>query len=66
MTVAMAERARVIDSAGAPALDEATFIANLTDVLLGILDAPWRGPLSVSVAPTAPRHNGNGHQPRLS
>jgi TetR/AcrR family transcriptional regulator, regulator of cefoperazone and chloramphenicol sensitivity len=49
MTVAIAERARVIDSAGAPALDEVTFIENLTDVLLGILDAPLRGPLTAHV-----------------
>jgi AcrR family transcriptional regulator len=46
MTVAVAERARVVDSAGAPALDEMTFIENLTDVLLGILEAPQRGPLT--------------------
>jgi TetR/AcrR family transcriptional regulator, regulator of cefoperazone and chloramphenicol sensitivity len=50
MTVAIAERARVVDSAGAPALDELTFIENLTDVLLGILDAPLRGPLSAHAA----------------
>lgn len=49
MTVAIAERARVIDSAGAPALDEVTFIENLTDVLLGVLDAPLRGPLTSHV-----------------
>jgi len=43
----------VIDSAGAPALDEVTFIENLTDVLLGILDAPLRGPLSAHVVANA-------------
>ena len=60
MTVAIAERARVVDSAGAPALDEVTFLGNLTDVLLGILDAPWRGPL------TAPgMTKGHGPDPPL-
>ena len=44
MTVAMAERARVIESAHrAPELDEPTFVANLTDVLVGVLEAPVRG-----------------------
>ena len=46
MTVAIAERARAIDSAGAPALDETTFIDNLTDVLVGVLRAPRSGRLS--------------------
>lgn len=45
MTVAVAERARVIDSDREPALDEPTFVTNLTDVLTGVLDAPLRGPL---------------------
>ena len=53
MTVAIAERARVVDSAGAPALDEMTFIENLTDVLLGVLDAPSAGPLSSPLASRA-------------
>lgn len=53
MTVAIAERARVVDSAGAPPLDEMTFIENLTDVLLGVLDAPSAGPLSSPVASRA-------------
>jgi AcrR family transcriptional regulator len=53
MTAAIAERARVIDSAGAPALDDVTFIENLTDVLLGILDAPLRGPLTALVVSKA-------------
>jgi AcrR family transcriptional regulator len=50
MTSAAAERARVIDSDGAPALDEPTFVANLTDVLVGILEAPSLGPLPVATA----------------
>ena len=44
MTVAMAERARVIESARrTPELDEPTFVENLTDVLVGVLEAPVRG-----------------------
>ena len=44
MTVAMAERARVIESAHrTPELDEPTFVENLTDVLVGVLEAPVRG-----------------------
>lgn len=46
MTVALAERARLVESGRrAVELDEATFIADLTDVLVGIVDAPSRGPL---------------------
>jgi len=45
MTVAMAERARVIEShKREPELDEATFVQNLTDVLVGVLEAPVRVP----------------------
>jgi AcrR family transcriptional regulator len=40
MTVALAERARLIESGEALELDEPTFAANLTDVLVGVLDAP--------------------------
>jgi hypothetical protein len=40
MTVALAERARTIESGRALELDNATFEANLTDVLVGILEAP--------------------------
>jgi len=41
MTVAMAERARLIEShTRQPELDEATFVDNLTDVLVGVLEAP--------------------------
>ncbi len=43
MTVAMAERARVIEShTREPELDEPTFVENLTDVLVGVLEAPVR------------------------
>jgi AcrR family transcriptional regulator len=40
MTAAMAERARVIQSDRSPELDEPTFVANLTAVLVGVLQAP--------------------------
>jgi len=44
MTVAMAERARVIEShRRSPELAEPTFVENLTDVLVGVLEAPVRG-----------------------
>jgi AcrR family transcriptional regulator len=42
MTVAMAERARATESRRTPELDEATFTTNLTDVLVGVLEAPLR------------------------
>ena len=42
MTVALAERARLIESGEALELDEPTFAANLTDVLVGVLEAPTR------------------------
>jgi AcrR family transcriptional regulator len=45
MTVAMAERARVLDAhKREPELDEPTFVENLTDVLVGVLEAPVRVP----------------------
>jgi AcrR family transcriptional regulator len=54
MTSALAERARVIETGGPLELDEPTFVANLTDVLVGILDAPSHGPIAVpSAAPAA-------------
>ena len=40
MTVALAERARAMESRRPLELDGPTFEANLTDVLVGILDAP--------------------------
>jgi AcrR family transcriptional regulator len=45
MTIAMAERARAVESGRSLELDEPTFEANLTDVLVGVLEAPLRGPL---------------------
>jgi AcrR family transcriptional regulator len=45
MTVAMAERARVIEAGRQVELDEAEFAANLTDVLVGVLEARPHGPL---------------------
>ena len=42
MTVAMAERARAIEDRDPLALGEALFLANLTDVLTGVLEAPLR------------------------
>ena len=53
MTVAASERARVLEkSAEQPELDAATFAANLTDVLVGVLEAPLRGPLPTMVTDT--------------
>jgi TetR/AcrR family transcriptional regulator, regulator of cefoperazone and chloramphenicol sensitivity len=48
MTVAMAERARVIEAGRTVELDEASFNANLTDVLVGVLEAPLHGSLPAS------------------
>jgi hypothetical protein len=45
MTAALAERARVIENDSPVVLDEASFLGNLTDVLVGILEAPLYGPL---------------------
>ena len=49
MTAAASERARAIESRRALGLDEATFAANLTDVLVGVLEAPLLGPLTTAV-----------------
>lgn len=47
MTVALAERARMMESGRRSVeLDEATFAANLTDVLVGVLEAPSLGLLA--------------------
>jgi len=46
MTASMAERARAIEDGDALPLDEPTFLANLTDVLVGVLEAPLRGTLT--------------------
>ena len=46
MTVALAERARLVESGRRRVeLDEPTFTMNLTDVLVAILEAPLLGPL---------------------
>jgi AcrR family transcriptional regulator len=45
MTIAMAERARVIEAGRRVELDDVAFRANLTDVLVGVLEAPRHGPL---------------------
>ena len=50
MTAALAERARAIESEDPLGLDEPTFVENLTDVLVGVLEAPLRGPLRPSSA----------------
>ncbi len=44
MTVAIAERARQLELRRSPELDHDTFTANLTDVLVGILEAPVSAP----------------------
>jgi TetR/AcrR family transcriptional regulator, regulator of cefoperazone and chloramphenicol sensitivity len=53
MTVAASERARVLEKSEAPELDRETFSANLTDVLVGVLEAPLQGPLPTRVTGTA-------------
>ena len=46
MTASMAERARASEDGDPLPLDEPLFLANLTDVLVGVLEAPLRGALS--------------------
>ena len=46
MTASMAERARAIEDGDPLPLDEPLFLANLTDVLVGVLEAPLRGAIS--------------------
>lgn len=48
MTVAIAERARQLEGRRSPDLDHDTFTANLTDVLVGILEAPVSAPAGLS------------------
>jgi AcrR family transcriptional regulator len=45
MTVAASERARMLEKQPDPELDHAAFATNLTDVLVGVLEAPLRGTL---------------------
>ena len=54
MTVAMSERARVLEQGPVVNLDEPAFLSNLTDVLVGILEAPLVGPLPGAFADSAP------------
>jgi hypothetical protein len=49
MTVAASERARLVEARPDQEIDHDTFAANLTDVLVGILEAPLRGPLPSAV-----------------
>ncbi|MCD9623189.1 TetR/AcrR family transcriptional regulator [Rhabdothermincola salaria] len=52
MTAAMSSRARQLESRRPVELDDDTFEANLTDVLVGVLEAPLLGPLPAAlVAP---------------
>lgn len=55
MTVAASERARMLEKAAEQPLDAQTFAANLTDVLVGVLEAPLRGPLPSMVTDTVSR-----------
>ena len=50
MTIAASERARAIESRRPLELDDETFAANLTDVLVGVLEAPLLGPLPTANA----------------
>ena len=43
MVAAMAARAREIESGAQPALDHDAFVANLTDMLVGVIEAPTSG-----------------------
>ncbi len=52
LTTAMAERARQCDAEVAPSLDTATFLANLVDVMVGVLEAPaGLSPVEASARP---------------
>jgi AcrR family transcriptional regulator len=48
MTAAMAERARLVAERRRGRLDDATFLANLADMLVGVLEAPPGPPLASS------------------
>ena len=48
MTAAMAERARLLAERRRGRLDDATFLANLADMLVGVLEAPPGPPLAPS------------------
>ena len=48
MTAAMSERARSIESGEPLGLDEPAFVANLTDMLVGVIEAPLHGPVELA------------------
>jgi len=48
MTAAMADRARLVELGRRLPLDESTFLGNLTDMLVGVLEAPLGGPVPTS------------------
>lgn len=51
MTAATSQRARHVESGRPVELDHPVFVANLTDVLVGVLEAPLLGPLPTTVVP---------------
>jgi AcrR family transcriptional regulator len=51
MTAATSQRARLLESRRPLELDDVTFVTNLTDVLVGVLEAPLLGPLPAALAP---------------
>lgn len=53
MTAATSQRARLVESRQPVELDDITFVTNLTDVLVGVLEAPLLGPLPTSIAPVS-------------
>jgi AcrR family transcriptional regulator len=50
MMTAMAERARIVDRGRTPELDRDAFVANLTDMIVGALEAPSRLDRALSAA----------------
>jgi AcrR family transcriptional regulator len=52
MTAAIAQRAALIENGGTPELDEPAFLANLADMLVGVLEAARGAPLPP--VPTVP------------
>jgi TetR/AcrR family transcriptional regulator, regulator of cefoperazone and chloramphenicol sensitivity len=49
MTAATSHRARLMESGRPAELDDEQFAANLTDVLVGVLEAPLHGPLPLTL-----------------
>jgi AcrR family transcriptional regulator len=58
MTVATSARARRLESQRPVELDDDGFVVNLTDVLVGVLDAPQHGPLPAGLGAHALRPTG--------